>query len=210
MKTLKKIMLLALAVIIVFSMVACNQNTGDKDEGTPTAKPTPALLVCDVDNDQLMNYYVKYTVTENNETKEYVEVGYSNIILKSEDGGASFKMASLDQTCFTLSDADVDASFFSAHLRYDKTQFENKGVEKVAGKDCTHYFFKNGLFNYHLYVDESFNTTGMTLKFVDEKTDFAGNSVPKTMEVNEILFDVINKQEGYSFSEFNIIEDSEA
>lgn len=209
MKTLKKIVLLALAVIMVLSMVAC-QPKPDPNEGTPTPKPTPALLVCDVTDDQLMNYYVKYTVTENNETKECVEVGYSNIVLKSEDGGESFKVFSLDQACFTLSNADVDASFFSAHLRYEKDQFENKGTENVAGKDCTHYFFKNGLFKYHLYVDENFNTTGITLKFVDEKTDFEGNPTPKTLEVKELLFGVIDKQDGYSFSEFNIIEDSEA
>ncbi len=212
MKTLKKLMLLALAVIMVFSMVACGGNENeDNNDATPTPKPTPKVLVCDVDNDQLMNYYVKYTVTENDKTTEFVEVGYSNIILKSEDGGESFRIAALGQACFTLTDADIDASFFSAHLRYDKDQFENQGTENVAGKDCTHYFFKNGLFKYHIYVDETFNTTGMTLKFVDEKTDHTGAIKAKTIEVKEIKFDVINKEAGYNFTDFNdrIVEDAE-
>lgn len=211
MKTFKKIVLLALAVIMVFSMVACNDEPANTDEATATPKPTPALLVCDLDADQLNNYYVSYAITETaadgtSTTKEFVEVGYSNVILKSEDGGASYTINASGQACFTLSDASNDSSFFSAHMRYDKTQFENQGTENVAGKDCTHYFFKNGLFKYHLYVDESFNTTGMTLKFVDEKTDHTGAAVAKTIEVKELMFDVINKQEGYSFDSFNIVE----
>lgn len=208
MKTLKKIVLLALAVIMVFSMVACDQGNTDKGEETP--KPTPQVLVCDLDATQLNNYYVKYTVTEPAEdgstvTTTYVEVSYSGVILTSADGGETFTIAATGQSSFALTDANLDASFFAAHLRYNKDQLENQGNETVAGISCTHYFFKNGLFKYHIYVDESFNTTGMTLKFVDEKTDHMGNLTTKTIAVESILFDVINKQEGYSFDSLNLV-----
>lgn len=211
MKTFKKIVLLALAVVMVFSMVACNEKPqGNNPTGNPTPKPTPALLVCDVDSTQLNNYYVSYTVTETAAdgtatTKEYVEVSYSGIILTSADGGKTYTTSATGQSCFALTDTKNDGSVFSRHLLYSKDQLENQGTEKVAGIDCTHYFFKNGLFKYHLYVDESFNTTGMTLKFVDEKTDHMGQMSTKTISVEKILFDVIDKQEGYSFNSFTIV-----
>ncbi len=210
MKTFKKIVLLALAVIMVFSMVACNETPSNTDPGEETPKPTPQVLICDLDATQLNNYYVSYTVTEpaadgSTVTKKYVEVSYSGVILTSTDGGETFTIAATGQSSFALTDANLDGSFFSSHLRYDKDQLENQGTETVAGISCTHYFFKNGLFKYHLYVDESFNTTGMTLKFVDERTDHMGNMSTKTIEVEKILFDVINKQEGYNFDSFNLV-----
>ena len=216
MKTLKKIVLLALAVIMVFSMVACNekpQNT-DGPAGDPTPKPTPALLICDVDATQLNNYFVKYTVTEpdadgTTKSTTYVEVSYSGIILTSVDGGQTYTLSATGQSCFTVTSTNLDASLFSRHLLYSKDQLENQGTENVAGVDCTHYFFKNGLFKYHFYVDESFGSTGMTLKFVDEQMDHMGNQKTKTIVVDELKFDVINKQDGYSFDSFNLITPEE-
>ncbi len=203
MKAFKKIMLLALAVIMVFSMVACNDTPDNTDEATPTPKPTPKVLACDVDQDQLNNYYVEFTITDGGETKKIIELGYSAVILRSEDGGETFNVVPSGQASFTLTDAYNDSSFFSSHLRYEKNQFENQGTETVAGKECTHYFFKNGLFKYHFYVDESFNTTGMTLKFVDEKVDVTGASLTKTIVVEKILFDVIDQDPAYSFASFS-------
>lgn len=212
MKTFKKIVLLALAVVMVFSMVACNEKPqgGDQTGSDPTPKPTPALLICDVDATQLNNYYVSYNVTDvatdgTTTTKKYVEVSYSGIILTSADGGATFTISATGQSCFSLTDVNNDGSVFSRHLLYSKDQLENQGTENVAGVDCTHYFFKNGLIKYHLYVDESFGTTGMNLKFVDEKMDHMGNQSTKTIVVEKLLFDVIDKQEGYSFDSFNLV-----
>lgn len=214
MKTFKKIVLLALAVIMVFSMVACNEKPqgGGEQGGDPTPKPTPTLLVCDVDATQLNNYFVKYTVTETaadgtSTTNTFVEVSYSGIIITSADGGQTYTISATGLSCFALTDANVDASVFSRHLIYTKDQLENQGTEKVAGIDCTHYFFKNGLFKYHLYVDESFNTTGMTLKFVDEKMDHMGNQSTKTITVDEIKFGSIDQD---TFAGFNLVTLDEA
>lgn len=209
MKTFKKIVLLALAVVMVFSMVACNKTPqgGGQAGGDPTPKPTPAMLVCDIDPTQASNYFVKYSVTETvadgtSTTNTFVEVSFEGIILTSVDGGQTYTISATGQSCFSLTDVNVDASVFSRHLLYTKDQFENQGTEKVAGIDCTHYFFKNGLFKYHFYVDESFNTTGMTLKFVDEKMDHMGNLNTKTIAVEEIKFGSIDEA---TFASFNIV-----
>lgn len=216
MKTFKKIVLLALAVVMVFSMVACDKTPqGSNDPAEETPKPTPALLICDVDATQLNNYFVKYTVTEAtadgaSTSTTYVEVSYSGVILTSNDGGQTYTISATGQSSFSLTDVNVDGSIFSRHLLYNKDQLEAQGTETVAGIETTHYFFKNGLFKYHFYVDETFGSTGMTLKFVDEKMDHMGNQSTKTIAVDEIKFDVINKQDGYSFDSFNLITPDEA
>ena len=211
MKTFKKIVLLALAVVMVFSMVACDKNQGgSKADATP--KPTPAMLVCDVDATQLNNYYVKYSVIEaaadgTNTTTTFVEVSYEGILINSVDGGATFAFSATGQSTFALTDANNDGSIFSRHLLYNKDQLENQGTETVAGVECAHYFFKNGLFKYHLYVDESFNSTGMTLKFVDEKIDHMGQPSTRTIVVEELKFGTIDEA---TFASFNIVTPDEA
>jgi len=43
----------------------------------------------------------------------------------------------------------------------------------------------------------------MTLKFVDEKTDHTGAVITKTIEVEKVLFDVINTAPEYNFATFS-------
>ena len=214
MKTFKKIVLLALAVVMVFSMVACNEKPqgGDKSGADATPKPTPAMLICDLDSTQLDNYFVKYSVIEaaaNGEstTSTIIEVSYSGLIINSVDGGQTYTMSTTMQSCFSLTDANTDASVFARHLLYTKDQLVNEGTETVAGIECTNYLFKNGLFKKHIYVDESFNTTGMTLKFVDETTDHTGAVSTKTIVVEELKFGTIDEA---TFGNFNLVTPDEA
>ena len=208
MKTFKRIMVLALAVIMVLSMVACGKT--ETAENNPTNKPatvTPRTYICDVTAGQINNYIVKYTVTrtetladadgvyrDQEVTTKNVEVGYSAIILTSQNDGETFKVG--NASSFTISDANDTRSFFAAHMRYNKDQLENKGTEVINGVTTTHYYFKNGLIKIHLYVDESFGTTGMTVKYVDEGMN------KQTIEITELKFDVISKEEGYDFVDF--------
>lgn len=207
MKTLKTLLVLALAATMVLSFAACG---GNDEQPSLTPRPTPKPTTVDISAEQLNNYYVAYTVTkagelvldENNQYVEkkdatnYVEVGYSSVVLVSEDGGASFKVGSTQ--CFN-STADITTqpkSIFSVHMNYDKAELENKGTETVAGKECTHYYFKNGLMEVHMYVDETFGTSGICLKYE------AVGYMPQTIEVTDLKFDVVNVEEGYEFVTF--------
>ena len=210
MKTLKKILVLMLALAMVLSFAACGKDGDDTNNPAATPRPTAKNYTVDISAEQLNNYYVAYTVTkagelvldENNQYVEkkdatnYVEVGYSSVVLVSEDGGASFKVGSTQ--CFN-STADITTqpkSIFSVHMNYDKAELENKGTETVAGKECTHYYFKNGLMEVHMYVDETFGTSGICLKYE------AVGYMPQTIEVTDLKFDVVNVEEGYEFVTF--------
>lgn len=200
MKLLKKVLVFALIAVMVLTAAACGEKDEDGNKGnagaTATPKPTPKLLVCDLTPAQLNSYYVEYTVNEviNGEpvTRNIVEAGYSTVVLRSEDGGESFQYATNGAICFTVTDTNNEASFFSSHMRYEANQLEDKGTETVAGKECTHYYFKNGLFKFHMYVDKAFGSTGMTLKYVDEKVDGNGNPITKTIEVTKLEFETID------------------
>jgi hypothetical protein len=194
MKLFKRILVLALMAVMVLTMVACGGDKTDAGNNGPVAtpKPTPKLLICDLEPQQLTNYYVEYTVTETIDgvetTRNVVEVCYSTVILRSQDGGETFAYDMSGVACFTVTDTAKESSFFSSHIRYEKDQLQNKGTETVAGKECTYYYFKNGLFKYHMYVDETVGSTGMTLKYIDEKVDGNGNILPTTIEVTKLEF----------------------
>lgn len=207
MKTLKTLLVLALAVAMVLSFAAC----GDSNEpATMTPRPTPKPTTVDISAEQLNNYYVAYTVTkagelvldengqyvEKKDATTFVEVGYSSVVLVSEDGGESFQVGSTQ--CFN-STSDITTqpkSVFSVHMNYEKSELENKGTETVAGKECTHYYYKNGLMEVHMYVDDTFGTSGICLKYE------AVGYMPQTIEVTDLKFDVVNVEEGYEFVNF--------
>lgn len=210
MKNLKKLLVLALVAIMALSVVACGGNEDDDEGNNPAERPTPKINVVDVSAEQMNNYYVAYTVTkagemvqdengnyvEKTDATSYIEIGYSSVVLSSKDGGTSYALGSTQ--CFQNTGAieTTPQSVFGVHLNYEKSELENKGKETVAGKECTHYYFKNGLMQYNMYVDESFGTTGICLKFVAEGYN------PQTIEVTELKFGCINTEEGYSFVDF--------
>ena len=208
MKTFRNLLVLVLALTMVLSLAACD---GSEDEAGITPRPTPKLYTVDISAEELNNYYVAYTVTKSGEMVQdesgnyvekkdatnFVEIGYSSIVLSSENGGETFVAGSTQ--CFN-STADISTqpkSLFSVHMNYEDAKkegkLENKGTETVAGKDCTHYYYKNGLMEVHMYVDESFGSTGMCLKYE------AVGYMPQTIEVTELKFGVINTEEGYEF-----------
>ena len=207
MKTLKTLLVLVLAVAMLFSFAACDEN---EVPPTLTPRPTPKLTTVDISAEQLNNYYVSYTVkkagnlvldengqyVEKTDASNFVEVGYSNVALESKDGGESFNVSSTQ--CFN-STADITTqprSIFSVHMNYEKDELENKGTETVAGRECTHYYFKNGLMVVNMYVDETFGSTGICLKYVAE------GYMPQTIEVTDLKFGVVNVEEGYEFDNF--------
>ncbi len=208
MKNLKKLLVFAMVAIMALMVVACGDNGGE--EPTPAARVTPKLNVIDISAEQMNNYYVAYTVTkagemiqdengnyvEKKDATGYVEVGYSSVVLTSKDGGESFTLGSAQ--CFQNIGAieTTPQSVFNIHLNYEKSELENKGKETVAGKECTHYYYKNGLMQYNMYVDETFGSTGICLKFVAEGYN------PQTIEVTELKFGCINNEDGYKFADF--------
>ena len=218
MKTLKKILVLVLALALVFSFVACDgeetpaNQDANQTEVKRTPRPTPKPQIVDITAEQLNNYYVAYSVTKTDatvmvqdengnyvpktEAANYVEVGFSNLVLESKDGGETFAIGG--SQCFN-STADITQypkTIFNVHMNYEKAELENKGTETVAGKECTHYYYKNGLLEAHMYVDETFGTTGICLKY--EAVGYA----PQVIEVTELKFGVINNEEGYEFATF--------
>ncbi len=223
MKTLKKILVLVLALALVFSFVACGEEatedgsvqgqvTQEQTGAKRTPKPELAATVVDISAEQLNNYYVAYTVVKSDATQmeqdengnyvpktenlSFVEVGFSNLALKSNDGGTSFTIGNTQ--CFN-STADITQhpeSIFSVHMNYKEDQLENKGTATVAGKECTIFYYKNGLMERTMYVDKSFGSTGMCLKY--EETGLT----TQTIEITELKFGVINTEPGYEFVNF--------
>lgn len=208
MKNLKKLLVFAMVAIMALMVVACGGN--GEEEATPKPRVTPKINVVDISAEQMNNYYVAYTVTkagemiqdengnyvEKTDATNYVEIGYSSVVLSSKDGGTSFTLGS--SQCFQNTGAieTTPQSVFNVHMNYEKSELENKGKVTVAGKECTHYYFKNGLMQYNMYVDESFGSTGICLKFVAEGYN------PQTIEVTELKFGCINTDAGYEFVNF--------
>ncbi len=176
-----------------------------------TPKPTPRPTIVSIDADKLNNYYVAYTVTKQGEkvpedngyyikaskVTNYVEIGYSSVVLFSSDGGNSYSVGA--SQCFTSTESiqSNPKSIFSVHLNYEKSQLQKKGTATVAGTDCTVYYYKEGLVEILMYVDESFDSTGICLKY-----ESIGYN-PQTIEVTEIKFGVINSTPGYDFITFH-------
>ena len=189
-------------------------NLPDETQNTTvklTPRPRPQQFFCEITKDQKNNYYVSYSVTENafdgtKTTEKFVEVGYNGIILISNDGGKTFRVKANKKDCFSISNADENESFFSAHLRYYNEEFEEQGTKTIAGIVCSYYLLKKGKVNYHFFVDENFNSTGITLKFVTAMTDNTGKTHTKTMVVDKLLFGAIDNKSGYNFVDFNLVK----
>ncbi len=212
MKTLKKILVLMLALAMVLSFAACGKDGDDTNNPTATPRPTAKTYTVDITVAQLNNYYVAYKLekgttdmeldengnyVEKTEAKDYIEVGYENQVLVSSDGGVNFSVAA--QPCFN-STADIGSSpmsVFNVHLNYEDGQLEKKGTETVAGRECTIYSFKNGPMEINMYVDETFGSTGICLKYVAK-----GPLAPQTIEVTELKFGAIDSEPGYEFTTF--------
>ncbi len=165
-------------------------------EPTPTPKPTPKPTKIDITAEQLNNYYVAYNKTKGNEKESYVEVGFSNLTLKSKDGGTSFSIGNSSTFTKKGSVAVETEAIFNAHIAYDLEKLEKQGTATVAGKICTVYYYENGLNKIKMYVDETFGSTGICLKYEDLGNDAF------TVEVTELEFGVINKEPGYEFATF--------
>lgn len=208
MKTFGKLLVLALAFVMVLSFAACGEDPNAGSAATP--RPIPKLYIVDISPEQSSNYYVAYTVTKSGEMVQdengnyvekkdatsMVEVGYSGLVLESADGGQSYKLGTTQCFNSTSSIETQPKSVFSVHMNYDKAQLENKGTATVAGKECTHYYYKNGLMEINMYVDETFGTTGMCLKYE------AVGYMPQTIEITELKFGVVNSEPGYEFVNF--------
>ena len=204
-KAIKVIGLALSAALIVASFAACKDNKGgDTNSPKATIAPTPTIPAA-----LLSNYVVKYTVVENvtenvkhddgttsldtfDKTTNYVQIGYQGMYFNSSDGGETYQMG--DVSVFGIESQTDPRGFFSAFnkLANADAKLENMGNEKVAGYDTTHYHYKNGLFNYDLYVSDELC---LTLKYVS-------NSDPKkSLVVTELLQGAVESQEGWSFAD---------
>lgn len=207
-KAIKVIGLALSAALIVTSFAACGDEPGNEVNNSPkaTIAPTPTIP-----GPLLSNYVVKYTVTETvteNVQKEdgsealetfekstnYVQVGYQGMYFNSTDDGATYSIG--DASVFAVESQTDPRGFFTAHnkLLTSTDKVENLGEETVAGHKTTHYHYKNGLFDYDLYVSDELC---LTLKYVS-------NSEPKkSLVVTEILEGAVDSQEGWSFTDIN-------
>ncbi len=211
MKILKSLFVAMLVVVMAFSMVACGGNGGEAG-GTaqPTVKPTPVSMAVKLTQEQMNNYYVEFDIVEKGameqdkdgnyveveKTTSIVELGLDGIILRSVNGGQTFGLdASGNISMLSVEDISKDKkAFFSAHKKYfqNPEDLENKGTETVCGMETTHYFYKNGLFNIHMWVNEELD---MTVKFEDE------GYYKFKAEIKKIEFGAINTP-GYMFDDF--------
>ena len=204
MKAFKKIICLALIAVLALSIVACGKEK--KPEKTP--KPTPEPIGLRLPDGAIENYYLEYTVIEpvaeeytdeegviqykyyDKETK-CVEVSYSSLILRSEDGGETFQFEASSTPCFAIVSTSDSRGTFSAYCSYKVAgrELENQGKQTVAGIECDVYHFKNGLMDITMYVDPE---TDMCMKYE------AKNYQPKTVVIDTLKFGVIETA-GYEF-----------
>ena len=214
MKDLKKILVILLALCLMFSIAACG-NEDEIDEADADA--TVAPYMASITPDQLSNYVIKYSVTEKTFitdedgnyistedgtyqseeiTTNYVEVGYSGILLKSNDGGETFRLDQTATSCFSVVSQDDNRGLLSSFAQFtnNQDQLKDLGKETVAGLETTHYQYKNGMFNYHMYVNDDYN---ITLKYESE------GDMAKKMEVTELVFGAIDSADGtYKIADF--------
>ncbi len=203
-KAIKVIGLALSAALIVASFAACggDKNPGATNSPKATAQPTPTIP-----GTLLSNYVVKYTVTETvtenvekedgskqyetfEKTTNYVQVGYQGMYFNSTDGGETYTMG--DASVFAVESQTDPRGFFTAHnkLLTSTEKVENLGEDTVAGHKTTHYHYKNGLFDYDLYVSDELC---LTLKYVS-------NAEPKkSLVVTEILEGAVDSQDGWNF-----------
>ncbi len=215
MKNFKKLLVLALAFVLVLSLAAC----GPEEDPDEDAEATVAPYKNGITDVQLGNYYIKYNVTQlvikedeegdpvadengtyiqEEKTTTYVEVGYQGLYLKSTDGGETFQFDTAATPCFSVVSQSDPRGLFSSFAQFtgNTDKLSELGKETVAGLETTHYQYKSGLYNYHMYVNDEYQ---VTLKYVNEGTM---NVELKNMEVLELSFGTINADGGYDFAEF--------
>jgi len=219
MKNVKRTLVIVLTLAIAFSMVACGGNS----EGEATVAPvvsdvTPVpdySTLAGLSDEQLANYIVKYSVTtiqyvtdENGEnvqdefgvykteqqTKDYIEVGFTGYIIKSSDGGASFALDASQTSCFTIESQNDPRGLFSANAKFENYDELTKGATgTVAGLPTTTYTYKSGMFfNYDMYINEDYKITLKYVNNLDPASISVGGFV--SMEVTELTFGTVTNE----------------
>ena len=210
MKKMRALLTAVSVLTVACCLAACGDNSGKNDPNTSaTPVPTPVERVSTMDEEKLNNYKITYKVTKPvntqdadgkyinvPETSEYMEVGFDGSYLVSEDGGK--KYYSEDNACFIVSSQSNARGWFSAHKVYDKADLKEIGTETVAGFETTHYQYKQGLFDIHMYVAKDFDATikyenidstdeGSTTSLVVESLEFG------TLDEDTFLAEYISK-----------------
>lgn len=222
MKNLKKFLVLLLAAVMVFSLVACQPNDGNEggkggsngpDERGENAIERGVGLTAE----QLENYCVEFTVTRPqsvlNKDNKYVEEikPFSAREVSFEGYRHSTTMllenpfyTVRDNSCFTYTDQDDYRGWFAAHKQYlgDERSEENItviGEEKVAGFDTKHYEFKMGIYDIHFWVCEEYD---LTIKYEYKEKDFSKTPVEfvlkKSLEVTKLEFGTMTHEDFYA------------
>ncbi len=212
MKNLKKFLVLLLAAVMVFSLVACQPNEGNEGEKGGSNGPgergeNSIDRGVGLTEEQLENYSVQFTVTrpqsvQNNDGK-YVEeikpfyaheVSFEGYRLSTNATSQAPVYTARDNSCFTYTDQDDFRGWFAAHKQYlgDERSEENItviGEEKVAGFDTKHYEFKMGIYDINFWVCEEYD---LTIKYEYKEKDFNKTPVEfvlkKSLEVTKLEF----------------------
>ena len=221
MKSLKKTMAFVLIGCLLIAAAACQG--GGQESPRPTQPSDQSGLEDFVSEgitaEHIANYVIRYKVTApktltNNDsfvtediTTEYLEVGCGGVVLGSQDGGETFYFVD-GGSCFSVTRQDDDRGLLNAHIQYRKSgeTLDQLSGEQVCGYDTTHYYYKSGMFQIHMYVSRELD---ITLKYVSEGAN------DKTFEVIELQFGVVD-EEGSPYQLQDMInkipvpEDSEA
>ena len=215
MKNLKKLLVLLLALVMVFSLVACGDKSGtgsSGDSGSSDDKrgdSNPIDRTVGLTDEQLENYVIEFNVIkpvsfedESGKVLEisdefYIrEVGFELEGYRHSSNAKSDNIIYIpcDNSCFTYTDQDDYRGWLAAHKQYlddgvnaDKVTLV--GEEKVAGFDTKHYQFKMGIFDIHFWVYEEYD---LTVKYEYYEKDFNKNPVQfvlkKGLEITSIEF----------------------
>lgn len=211
MKNVKKLLVLLLASVMVFSLVACGEEeqsggASDKRKDENAIERSAGLT-----EEQLSNYVVEFTVTrpvdiaKNGESDNHIqvpepfyakEIAFDAYLHSTNADKENILFTARENSCFTYSDQDDYRGWFSAHKQYlgDDTTMQNVtelGEEEVAGYKTKHYQYKSGLFNYHFWVCEDFD---LTLKYESvERNDLGGEEVMHALEVTALSFGTVTE-----------------
>lgn len=194
MKNIKKLLVLLLAAVMVFSLVACggdgndvNQGNENNDSGIRGDEGTSIDRNVGLTEEQLENYIVEFTVTEPaseedgdkviETTKKFYasevafEGGYRHS-LNADNENAIY--GARDNSCFTYTEQDDYRGWFAAHKQYigdgvNEDKLTLIGEEKIADFDTKHYEFKMGIFDIHFWVCEEYD---LTVKYENYEKDF--------------------------------------
>lgn len=211
MKNLKKLLVLLLAAVMVFSLVACGgDKTGDNgDEGLRDGDDVAIDRSVGLTEDQLANYDVSFTVTEpssveDEESGKVLEITTEFDVREiSFEGYLHSKNATSDDavytyrdnSCFTYTDQTDYRGWFAAHKQYlgdgiNEDKITLVGEETVAGFATKHYQFKMGIYDIHFWVCEEYD---LTVKYEYYEKDFNTMQfvLKKGLEVTKLEFGTV-------------------